>query len=226
MRIFFSKSYGEGEDLRERRERQAMGAFSQSGPTPEQKAKLDDLIQRKTKLSLDLAGKIQKALERKDTQAVEKLVKDNEKETKSLDRQIEALSAEIQNRRDQKTEGVLPKDAKASIRVSVNYADTSGYGAAKDKQSLIQIPGAAWAVRIENPRRVGDDWWEGATHVYLGRWKPAPKNASSLAPTFAESSTAPHTRAQAIVVTVEAERNRAQQLIEKINWRALQALLR
>jgi hypothetical protein len=114
------------------------------------------------------------------------------------------------------------KDATLNIKLATNAHSMSiqkGFAA-------IAPVGGGQAFRKESEYGDSGSWTEGTTYVFLGKgWKLTGSGSSR----YMESSAvkgAPVDAAQTIVVQIQADPERAKQVIAKIDWEALKKLIK
>jgi hypothetical protein len=80
--------------------------------------------------------------------------------------------------------------------------------------------------RTEGEFNANSGWREGATYVFLGKTWKLKKYGSTLNMDAAAVKGVPSLAVQTIVVRIEADPERAKQILEKIDWEALKKLIK
>lgn len=221
MHISFSRQYRQVEGM-EQRERGLQLALMNTMPTSEQMAKREALMSRRMAKVQEVVDLLQKAGERQDLKEMDRLSKESEKIDKRFDAPIKAMDEDLAQAQRRATEKYLLRDAAAEIYLHVNWEVSE---IMQGRQ--LQVPGAVGAFRVSEGERSGEsDWREGTTLIFLGNWRLSAPKPDGPEIKAAMNKSLPHTKAQTLRIQIVADKDRANQLTQKMNLNALQALIR
>ena len=152
----------------------------------------------------------------------------NASEVERLNRQAEEISAksdQLFSESDRATRETIEKlaarDARVVIRIGINQF-YQGFDAEPIPGTLAD--GTPF-YRVENGRMYNESWVEGTTFVLFGpNWKTVREDAGT-AMESPEQPDKPHTAVQTVVIAVEAEQQRALDIINRIDLKSLRGLL-
>ena len=122
---------------------------------------------------------------------------------------------------EQLAEKMAPHDVKVRIDLNANVLSEGIYG------QIDPAPAIAGGLvcRSQAEYRANTGWREGSTYVFLGKdWKMDKSTTTYV--NFSPDKNVSHTAVQSIVVKVQADSNRAQQILQEIDWEALKKLIR
>lgn len=175
-------------------------------PPEAPKSKTDELLEKQDKLAREMGA----ALEKGDTETADR-----------LNAELEALEVEIEKAPPPPKPATPPPAADAALTVifEVNAAVSALPAGAKEAPSVSGFP----AFRAPAPGTTNADG-VGTTFVFVGPWKPS-KDGATTRMSAAIPSGVPATSVQSIAVHIEAAGPRAKQIAEKLDWKALKALL-
>lgn len=124
--------------------------------------------------------------------------------------EIEALSSKME-----------PRDVQVQIDVKANILYEGIY-----EKPFNPAPSVAGGLTYRTPSEMRSNTWrEGCTFIFLGAaWKLFQNTGTYLETKVTPGF--PHTTVRTIVVKVRADPNRAQQIVQKIDWDALKRLIR
>lgn len=156
----------------------------------------------------EIAKKASDAMGRGDAKEVQRLVQEQRKYNEAHNAAVEKAS-----------EPYLPKDTSARITIAVNRFEV-----AVSEAQPAAIPGAAFAFRSDSNYQPKHGQ-EGETFAALGNWQST-QNRRDAVLRAKRNPGAPRNSIQTVVVTVRAERMRAEALLGQVKWQSLQALLK
>jgi hypothetical protein len=116
---------------------------------------------------------------------------------------------------------VTPHDVKVRIDLQANILN---YGIYEQINPAVAIAGGQV---YQSPGKFDSNtgWREGSVYVFLGKnWKLSRDGGTYMNTTATKG--VPHTVVQTILVKVQADPTRAQQIIQKIDWEALKKLIK
>ena len=164
-----------------------------------------------------LAKKMGEAAEKGDTAEMERL----QVQMEALGKKMEEVYSLRDQAVDEAAQAHEVTDISAAIRFEVNSFEEPLY----DPPSDVSFIADEQAIRVEGHRNPHYGWQEGVTYVFLGPgWKPS-DNSDSPGMAAQPRSGLPHTKAQTLVVKIQAAPEKADQLAQGIDWDALKALL-
>lgn len=162
------------------------------------------------------SGTLAEAIRRGDRPASDRAAKKLE----SIASELHQLEARRQAENRSALQKLMPADVHASIVIEVNSiykamsADAIGEVACEVGRCL----------RVEDGGHGPDGWMEGRTLVFLGRWKIEKEGREATA-TGVPDSSLPYTAVHSVMVEVRADRQRAQQLLSRMDLQSLLALI-
>ncbi len=173
------------------------------------KPRIDELIQQQTETSLAL----RKATRRRNQAEMERL----NGELEENGRKMRAIHEDVDRKISLDVEPHLVKDTEASILVSLNDAN-----AELTLGEWFAVPRAAYALRKKGERSGVTSWREGKTLIIFGVWEP--EKDGRFRAKAGPSSFSPKARTVKIVIT--GDRKRAEDLIDRINIKAILGLMK
>jgi hypothetical protein len=172
--------------------------------------------------------KLFKENEKLATQFGEAISKNDQAKTRQLGKEMEILRAKMEvitKAQDKETDDAMEKlsarDVKASINIYVNSLSESFYESIKQDAAV----NGCQTFRSEGEWSKNNGWSEGTTYVFMGKGWQFKSDGSKYVETKAQPGI-PSTAVQTIVVRVQADPARAKQILQKIDWKTLNALIR
>lgn len=159
-----------------------------------------------------LAAEFGKAIEKQDYAKAEKLQKEMEKLGRELENVGKAQEAVLQGETQ-----ALTKLSRLTIRMSVN--DLCESQPARLIKEFKPMAGNPFYVYHDDEGK-----YEDCMTVLVGPWKKKIENEQMVYE--AAKSPLPHTRAQTVMVSVTGDPSLSRRVLEGVNWKALQALLK
>jgi hypothetical protein len=159
-----------------------------------------------------LSAEFGKAVEKKDQAEIVRLQKEMEKLGQELDKQGKAQEAVLKNET-----GSLTKLSSLTIRMSVN--DFYESQPARLVKELSPFYGNAAYAYIDPEGK-----YTSRMIVMVGPWKKKTENSQVVYE--AAKASLPHTRAQSVMVTVTGDPSLTRKVLEGVNWKGLQALIK
>ncbi len=114
---------------------------------------------------------------------------------------------------------MAPHDVTVKIEIRANELSLGIH----EKISPAPAIAGGLVYRSEGAYKSSSGWREGATYILLGKNWTLRGKGRNLTTTAAKG--VPHTRVQTIAVIVRADAERARQIVQKIDWGALQRLI-
>lgn len=150
---------------------------------------------------------------------VQRIQAEMEKITAILEAGFQASDEE----RNKLMEQMLPHDVDAGIRIYANYLFFALYSEDEIKKEASIAGGTVYRTAGQfSPER---GWEEGTTYVFLGKnWLLSREMGFEMVYTVNEKI--PLTAIQAITVAVQADPERARDLLNRIDWNALKSLIK
>ncbi len=173
------------------------------------KPRIDELIRQQTETSLAL----RKATRRRNQAEMERL--NNELDENG--RKMRAVHENVDRKISLDVAPHLVKDAEASILVSLNDASAD-----LPQGEPLKVPRAAYALRKEGERAGLTSWREGKTLILFGAWEPVKEGRYR---TKADPSSFP-SKVRTVKIVITGDRKRAEDLIGKIDIRAILGLMK
>ncbi len=165
----------------------------------------------------ELAGKIAAAATAGNQAEVERLNKIAEE----ISARSETIFAETDLQFKEVIEKLAARDARAVARIGVNQF----YQGFDSEPVTGTLADGTTFYRVENGRMYNESWVEGTSYVLLGKdWKRQNDDAG-ISMEKPEEAGKPHTTVQSLVIAVEAEQKRANDILNSVNLQALKALL-
>jgi hypothetical protein len=159
-----------------------------------------------------LSAEFGKAVEKKDQAEIVRLQKEMEKLGQELEKLGKAQEAVLKN----ETES-LTKLSSLTIRMSVNVLYESQ--PARLVKEVKPFAGNAAYAYIDPEGK-----YTSRVTVMVGPWKKRTENEQVVYE--AAKAKLPHTKAQSVVLTVTGDPSLTQKVLEGVNWKALQALIK
>ena len=159
-----------------------------------------------------LTPELQKALEKKDQAEVARVQKEMEKLGQELNKLGQAQQAVLKNETE-----ALTKLSSLTIRMSVNdFYESQPAPLVKELKPF--SGNTAYAYNDTEGK------YMSRMTVMVGPWKKRSENEQVVYE--AAKASLPHTRAQSVMVTVTGDPSLTRKVLEGVNWKGLQALLR
>jgi len=143
-----------------------------------------------------------------------------------LDAELEKLAkGPAENMTEKNINELSKKTAAHDVKIRITL-DVNQFGLGLDEKTKPAASIAGGLVfRSEGEDSPNTGWHEGATYIFLGKgWKVKRDGVTSVDTTTVKG--VPSLTVQAIVVRVEADPERAKQIISKIDWEALKKLIK
>jgi len=203
-------SYKRVEGLQEERKR-LDDAYRESSSRHEEAVKplIEELLKKQTGTSL----KLRKATRRRDRLEVQRLNDELDENGKTM----RALHEETDRKIALDMENYLIKDSEASIRVSLN-----DNGAELLHGEPVSVRGASFALRREGERTGATVWKEGRTLILYGDWQREQEN--TFRAKIEQQPFAP--KAKTVKILITGEKKRVEQLLKKMEVKAILSLLK
>ncbi|MCX5819332.1 MAG: hypothetical protein NT047_05415 [Deltaproteobacteria bacterium] len=159
-----------------------------------------------------LSAELGKAFEKKDQAEISRLQKEMEKLGQELNKQGQAQEAIVKNETQ-----ALTKLSSLTIRMSVNdFYETQPARLVKELKPF--AGNTAYAYNDTEGK------YTSRMTVMVGPWKKRSENEQVVYE--AAKASLPHTRAQTVMVTVAGDPSLTLKVLEGVNWKGLQALLK
>jgi hypothetical protein len=168
-----------------------------------------ELLKKQTETSL----KLKKATRRRNQKEMQRLNDELDENGKTM----RALHEETDRQIAQDMENYLIKDSEASIRVSLNDNEAELLNG-----EPVSVRGAAFALRREGERTGATVWKEGRTLILYGGWQQKQENtfrAGVEQPPFAP-------KAKTVKILVMGDKKRVEQLLKKMDVKAILSLMK
>ncbi len=210
LRFSCSISYKRVEGIQEERKR-LEDAYRESSSRHEEAAKplIEELLKKQTETSL----KLRKATRRRNQKEMQRLNDELDENGKTM----RALHEETDRKIALDMEKYLIKDSEASIRVSLN-----DNGAELPNSEPIPVRGATFALRREGEQAGPAAWKEGQTLALYGDWQQ--EGEHRFRAKGEQQDFAPKARTVTILIT--GEKKRVEQLLKKMDVKAVLSLLK
>jgi len=200
------------------RKQAASAAVEQAGAKVLEKTMADSSVQEQTQKIEQLSQKMGAALERGDTVEAGRI----QKELEILYQQLEKVYSAQDRELNKVRQAHEAHDAKAEVTISANSFSEDFL---TPFSQATPVAGKQ-AFRTEGKDDSSYGWQEGITYVFLsGDWKLKGEGG----PSGLEASPRPglpHTKVQTLVVKVKADQARAQKILEGLDWKALEKLIK
>ncbi len=153
----------------------------------------------------------------------------NASEVERLNRQAEQIAAEsdrIFSESDQAAREAIEKLAARDARVVIRIGINQFYQGFDAEPTAGNLADGTPFFRIENSRLYNESWVEGTTYIVFGKdWKSVRDDAGPSLER-AEEPGRPHTEIQTIVIAVEAEKQRALDILNQMKISSFRDLIR
>ncbi len=203
-------SYKRVEGLPEERKR-LDAAYRESSNRHEEAARplIEELLKKQTETSLEL----RKATRRRNRLEMQRLNDELDENGKTM----QALHEETDRKIAHDMEKYLIKDSEASIRVSLNDNEAELLHG-----EPVSVRGAAFALRREGERTGATAWKEGRTLILYGDWQQEREN--TFRAMGEQQPFAP--KAKTVKILITGEKKRVEQLLKKMEMKAILSLMK
>lgn len=150
-------------------------------------------------------------------------------EVEKLNKQIEEISAKQEaafSVTDKSIKDIIerlaPRDAEIVVRIGINQR----YQSLDAEPTSGKLADGNTYYRLENGRMFNENWVEGTSYVFLGKDWQQKKEEGNIAMEKAADQDKSYVDIQSVVIAVEAEQKRATEILNSMNLKALQTLIK